>query len=72
MPLNRPKFDQPLKKMEEHESRIIDPLVFFQMFPKSMKDSYTSENIPVLIKYFFKINAVSVKALILNVSFQLT
>ena len=66
MPLKRLKFDQSVKKTEEQKNRITDPLVFFQMFPKSMTDAYTSKYIPILIKYFLKINGVFVKALILN------
>ena len=37
------------------------------MFPKFMKDVYTSKCIPILTKYSLKINAVFVKALILNI-----
>ena len=33
-------------------SLITDPLVFFQMFPKSMKDAYTRKYIPILKKHF--------------------
>ena len=69
MYLKRLKFDQSMKKTEEQKNRITDPLAFFQMFPKSMKDAYTSKCIPILIKNFLKINAVFVKALILNISF---
>ena len=48
------KLDQSIKKKEEQKNRISDPLVFSQMFPKSMKDAYTSRHIFILIKYFFK------------------
>ena len=47
-----------MKKTEEQKNRITDPLAFFQIFPKSMKDAYTSKCIPILIKIFLKINAV--------------
>ena len=57
MPLKRLRFDQSIKKTEEQKSRITDPLVFFQMFPQS-KDAYTIKYIPILRKYFLKINAV--------------
>ena len=46
-----------------------DPLAFFQMLPKFMRDVYTSKYIPILIKYFLKINAVFVKDLTFNISF---
>ena len=39
----------------------LDPLAFCQMFPKSMKDAYTSKCILILTKYSLKINAVFVK-----------
>ena len=39
------------------------------MFLKFMKDEYMSKYIPILIKYFVKMNVVSVKALIVNISF---
>ena len=51
-------FDQSIKKMEYQKSRVTNPLVFFQMIPKSMQDVYTSKYIPILIKHFLKINAV--------------
>ena len=69
MHLKRLKFDQSIKKTEEQKNRITDPLVFFQMFPKFMKDVYTSKCITILTKYSLKFNAVFVKALILNISY---
>ena len=57
MPLKRLRFDQSIKNTQEQKSRITDPLVFFQMFLQS-KDAYTSKYIPILRKYFQKINAV--------------
>ena len=68
MHLKRLKFDQSIKKTEEQKNRITDPLAFCQMFPKFMKDVYTSKCIPILTKYSLKINAVFIKALILNIS----
>ena len=68
MPLKRLKLDQSIKKTEEQKIRITDPLVFFQMFPKSMEDAYTSKYINIWMKHFLKMNTVSVKALILNIS----
>ena len=59
------------KKDGEQKNRITDPLAFCQMFPKFMKDVYTSKCIPILTKYSLKINAVFVKALIINISFYL-
>ena len=66
MHLKRLKFDQSIKKTEEQKNRITDPLAFCQMFPKFMKDVYTSKCIPILTKYSLKINAVFEKALIFN------
>ena len=57
----RLKFDQSMKETDEQKNQITDPLAFFQMFPKFMKDAYTSKSIPILIKYFLKINSVFVK-----------
>ena len=39
MPLKRLKFDQSTKKTKEQKSRTTDPLVFFQMFAKFMKEA---------------------------------
>ena len=69
MSLKRPKFDQSAKMKEEQKNQITDSLVLLKIFPKSMKDAYTSKCIPALIKYFLKINAVFVKALIPAISF---
>ena len=69
MHLQRLKFDQSIKKTEEQKNEITDPLALCQMFPNVMKDVYTSKCIPVLTKYSLNINAVFVKALILNISF---
>ena len=69
MPFKRPKFDQSTKKKEEQKSRNRDSLKLFQKFPKSMENAYTSKYIPILMKYFLKINAIFVKGLILNMSF---
>ena len=52
MPLKRLKFNQFIKKIEEQKNRITDPVVFFQMFPKSIKDAYTSKYITTLISIF--------------------
>ena len=60
---------QSIKKTEQQKNRITDPLAFCQMFPKFMKDVYTSKCIPILTKYSLKINAVFEKALIFNISF---
>ena len=71
---NATQFAYKYRKIEKlaviSKHRITDPLAFFQMFPKFMKDVYTSKCILILIKYFLKINAVFVKALILNISFS--
>ena len=69
MHLKRLKFDKSIKRTEEQKNRITDPLVLCQMFPKFMESVYTSNCIPILTKYSLKINAVSVKALILNIFF---
>ena len=39
MSLKRLKFDQSTKKTKEPKSRTTDPLVFFQMFAKFMKEA---------------------------------
>ena len=70
MPLKKQKLDESIKNMEEQKSRITDPLVFFQMFPESMKNPYTKKYIPILTKYFLKINAVFVKALFVKALFR--
>ena len=67
--IKRLKFHQSIKKTEEQKNRVTDLLAFCQMFPKFMKDVYASKGIPILTKYSLKINAVFVKALILNISF---
>ena len=54
------------KKTEKQKNLITDPLAFFQMYPKFMKDVYTSKCIPILTKYSLNINVVFVKTSILN------
>ena len=64
-------FDQSVLKTEEQKNGITEPLASFQMFPKSMKYTYTCKYVPIFIKYLLKITAVFVKTLILNISFYL-
>lgn len=58
MSFKSPKFDQSIRKEGKQKSQTSNPLVLFQMFPKSMKVAYTSKYIPILRKHFLKINAV--------------
>ena len=60
------KIDQSIKKMEEQKSRITDPLVYLQMFSKSMKGAYASKYDSIFI---LNVNVVFVKALTLSISF---
>ena len=62
-------YDQSTKKTEEQKSRTTDPLLFFQIFPKPMKNAYTSKYSPILTKYLLKTNVIFKKALIFKVSF---
>ena len=52
--------------MEEQKSRITDPLVYLQMFSKSMKGAYASKYDSIFI---LNVNVVFVKALTLSISF---
>lgn len=47
----KPKFGHFSKKTEGQKNQIIGPLVFFRIFPKSMRDVYMNKLTLILIKY---------------------
>ena len=45
MRLRRPNFNQSIEKTEEQEIQMTDPLVFVQIFSKSMKNSFENKQL---------------------------